>query len=247
MGSSFIPGHGRLQLSDLPRQLETSAVDPRFHRAFGQLQLVRDFLVRELLQIPQHHGGAERGGQLGQRLAQQLAQVRMLGERVRAALLRVRRQLRRVDVARHRLAFLADAAVVIDAEVPADADQPRLEIRAAIERLQRLENLDEDVLREIFRLVMLADELVGEVVHLAPVLPDDQVPGLLIAGKTPLDQQIGRGISYDWRYRHLEGEIISRSPSAPFTIYNTEACPAFFATTIGSSATASRSRPSPAT
>jgi hypothetical protein len=39
---------------------------------------------------------------------------------------------------------------------------------------QRLEDLEEDVLSEIFGLVVLADELVGDVEHLAPVLPDDE-------------------------------------------------------------------------
>ena len=42
--------------------------------------------------------------------------------------------------------------------------------------LERLEDLQEDVLRQIFGLVVLADELVGDVEDLAPVLPDDQSP-----------------------------------------------------------------------
>jgi hypothetical protein len=51
---------------------------------------------------------------------------------------RQRRQLVGVDVAVDGLALLADAAVVVDAQIAADADQPGLEVRAAIERLQRL-------------------------------------------------------------------------------------------------------------
>ncbi len=143
----------------------------------GRSQLVGDFLIRELLQVAQHDRLPQRGRQLGQRLADAVPQVELLELAVRAALARDRHQLRRVHVARHRLAFLADAAVVVDAEVAADADQPGLEVRAPVERVQRLEDLQEDVLRQVLGLVVPADELVGEVEDLAPVLPDDLVPG----------------------------------------------------------------------
>jgi hypothetical protein len=82
---------------------------------------------------------------------------------------------------------------VIDAQVAADADDPRLEVGAAIERVQRLEDLQEDVLREIFRFVVLADEFVGDVEDLAPVLPYDLFPRELIAGQALLDETVGRG------------------------------------------------------
>ena len=72
---------------------------------------------------------------------------------------------------------------MIDAEVAADADQPGLKVRAPIERVQRLEDLEEDVLRQILGLVVAADELVGEVEDLAPVLPDDLLPRDLIAAR----------------------------------------------------------------
>ena len=48
---------------------------------------------------------------------------------------------------------------------------------------------------------MLADELVGDVENLAPVLPDDEIPRRLIASQTLLDQAIwrsrlrGRGVN----------------------------------------------------
>src|SRR5439155_6324689 len=95
-------------------------------------------------------------------------------------------QLVRVDVAIDRLALLAHAPVVIDAQVPADADQPRLKVRAAVERVERAEDLQEDVLCEIFGFVVFTDELVGDVEDLAPVLPDDEVPRRLIAVEAPL-------------------------------------------------------------
>ena len=82
---------------------------------------------------------------------------------------------------------------MIDAEVAADADDPGLEVRATVERLQRLENLQEDVLREIFGFVVLADEFVRDIEDLAPVLAHDLFPGELIAGQALLDEAVRRG------------------------------------------------------
>ena len=56
---------------------------------------------------------------------------------------------------------------------------------------ERLEDLQEDVLGQIFGFVVLADELVGDVEHLPPVLPDDHFPGHLIAAEALLDQRVG--------------------------------------------------------
>ena len=106
--------------------------------------------------------------------------------------MRQRRQLVGVDVAIDRLALLAHAPVVVDAQVAADADQPRLEVRAPIEGVERLEDLQEDVLRQILGLVVLADELVRDVEDLAPVLPYDLLPGDLIALQAALNQRLGR-------------------------------------------------------
>ena len=67
---------------------------------------------------------------------------------------------------------------------------------------QRLEDLQEDVLGEILGLVVLADELVGDVEDLAPVLPDDGFPGHLIAAEALLDQRVGgNGLGGRWN-RH---------------------------------------------
>ena len=57
---------------------------------------------------------------------------------------------------------------------------------------ERLENLEEDVLRQILGLVVLADELVGDVEDLAPVLADDLLPGELIALQAALNQRLDR-------------------------------------------------------
>ena len=169
-------GPSRLKTTKLTGEFKAAAVDARLHGALRQMQAIGDLLIRELLQVAQHDGLLERRRQLGERLADQMAQVELLELAVRPALARHRHQIRRVHVARHRLAFLADAAIVVDAEIPADADEPGLEIGAPIERVQRLEDLQEDVLRQVLGLVVPADELVGQVEHLAPVLPDDLLP-----------------------------------------------------------------------
>jgi hypothetical protein len=80
---------------------------------------------------------------------------------------------------------------MIDAQVAADADQPRLEVRPAIEGVERLEDLQEDVLGQIFGFVMFADELVRDVEHTPPVQTDDAFPGDLVAAQASLDQGFG--------------------------------------------------------
>ena len=104
--------------------------------------------------------------------------------------MRRRRQLAGVDIAIDRFALLADAAVVVDAQIAADADQPGLKVGAAVEGVQRLEDLQKHVLRQILGLVVLAGELVGDVEDLAPVLPDDLRPRVLVAGQAALDHRI---------------------------------------------------------
>ena len=139
---------------------------------------------------------------------------------MRAALARDRRELRGVDVARHRLALLAHAAVVIDAQIAADADEPGLEVRAPIERVQRLEDLEEDVLRQILGFVVPADELVGQVEDLAPMLAHDLIPGGLIAGEAPLDERV-RGLAGEVTFSSADIDagrgagIIAKSPATP--------------------------------
>jgi hypothetical protein len=125
--------------------------------------------------------------------------VKLLGEvvalqgDVRADLDRMRREVVRVHVAVDGLPFLPHAAVVVDAEVPADADEPGLEVRAPVEGGQRSEHFQEDVLRQVFRLVVPADELVRDVEHPPPVLADDLLPRLLVALQATLDQGVGFG------------------------------------------------------
>src|SRR5687767_3430556 len=108
----------------------------------------------------------------------------MLRHLVRPAVGRSRLQVAGIHLARDGLALLPDAAVVIDAQVPADADDPRLKIRPPIERAQRLEYLQEDILRQVLGFIVLADELVGDVEDLPPVLSDDGFPRRLVTLQT---------------------------------------------------------------
>ena len=62
--------------------------------------------------------------------------------------------------------------------------EPGLEVRAPVERVERPENLQKDVLRQVFRFIVTADEPVRDVEDLPPVLPDDLIP-------TPPDRRRG--------------------------------------------------------
>src|SRR5206468_3518982 len=78
--------------------------------------------------------------------------ILLLERRHGTRIVRQRRQLAGVDIAIDRLALLAHAPIVVDAQIAADTDQPCLEVRAPIEGVERLEDLEEDVLRQILRL-----------------------------------------------------------------------------------------------
>src|ERR1700730_7005122 len=65
-----------------------------------------------------------------------------------------------------------------------------IKIRPPIERIERLEDLQKDVLREVLGFVVPADELVRDVEHLAPVLTDDQIPGALVTLQAPLNDRL---------------------------------------------------------
>jgi hypothetical protein len=185
--------------ADLPGELGAAAVDTRLDRALGQLQPIGDFLVGQLLDIAHHHRRPQRLRQRRERLAQQRDAILLLERGERAGLGGNRRQLVRIDGAINRLPLLPDAAVVIDAQVAGDADQPGLEIGAAVEGAERLEDFQEDVLGEVLGFLVLADEFVGDVEDLAAVLPDDRLPRLLVAAQALLDQR------FDFSRRHGRG------------------------------------------
>ena len=130
----------------------------------------------------------------------------MFGGLIRSAIRRGRLQIAGVHLAGDQLPLLAHAAIVVDAQVAADTDDPRLKICATVERVQRLENLQEDVLGQVFGFVVLADELVRDVENLPPVLANDGFPGSLIAAEALLNEAVRR--------RRLRGGGINRHAAA---------------------------------
>ena len=70
----------------------------------------------------------------------------------------------------------ATAIKSFGAEIAADAHQPRLEVGAAVESIERLVQLEEDVLRQILGLIVPPHELVRDIEHLAAVQSDNGLP-----------------------------------------------------------------------
>ena len=126
-------------------------------------------------------------------------------------------EVRCVDVPVDRLALPTNAPVVVDTEVSADADEPGLKVGAPVKRVERLVELQEDFLTQIFSLLVSADEFVGDIENALVVGVDDLVSGRLIPVKARLDESIrgtglgGRGVhGYAGEgYRGTEGGIIA--------------------------------------
>src|SRR5262249_279872 len=60
------------------------------------------------------------------------------------------------------------------------------------EGVERLEQLEEHVLGQVLGLIVLADELVGDVEDAPPVQADDGLPGRLVAVQAALDDLVDR-------------------------------------------------------
>ena len=83
------------------------------------------------------------------------------------------------------------APIVVDAVVPADRIEPGSEIRGAIEFVERAEDAQKDLLREILRLLVPSREFVRDAEYLAAVTAHDLFPGQLGVDtlcETPLDE-----------------------------------------------------------
>ena len=109
-------------------------------------------------------------------------------------------EVRCVDVPVDRLALPTNAPVVVDTEVSADADEPGLKVGEPVKRVERLVELQEYFLTQIFSLLVSADEFVGDIENSPVVGVDDLVSGRLIPAKARLDESIrgtglgGRGV-----------------------------------------------------
>jgi hypothetical protein len=177
---------------DLTRQFLPAPIDARLDRAFRQAETIGDLLVGVLLDVAQKNRCPQRRRQLRERLPEHRDQIVLLERGQRTDLARHRRDVVGGQVAVDGLALLPHAAVVVDAQVAADADEPRLEVGPSIEGVERPEDLQKDVLRQVLGFVVPADELVGDVEHLAPVEPDDRLPGELISTEAALDERVRR-------------------------------------------------------
>jgi hypothetical protein len=83
---------------------------------------------------------------------------------------------------------------VVDAVVPGHAGEPGREVGVAVELLEAAEDLEEDLLGQVLRVVMPPRELVGDMKHLPLVAADDELPGGIVLLEASLDQlRVGRG------------------------------------------------------
>src|SRR6202008_3396022 len=81
-----------------------------------------------------------------------------------------------------------------DAEVAGHDRQPGREVGVAVEVLEAAEDLEEDLLGQVFRVVMPPLELVADMKHIPLVAGDDELPGGIVLLQASLDQlRVGRG------------------------------------------------------
>ena len=76
----------------------------------------------------------------------------------------------------------------IEADVHGDAIEPGAERRPRLETAQPAIRADEDVLRQIAGVLVVAHEAIAELVHLPPVALDDDVEGAGAAGEAGVDE-----------------------------------------------------------
>jgi len=74
-------------------------------------------------------------------------------------------------------------ALVIDASVHHDPIQPRGQLRVVPEAIKRTEHLDEHVLGDIFGVVVVPGELVGETIDHRPVPLNERMERRAVAGR----------------------------------------------------------------
>jgi hypothetical protein len=76
--------------------------------------------------------------------------------------------------------------------------------------MERLEQLEKYVLGQVLCLVMLSDELVGDVEDPPPLLADDRGPRGLVSGETLLDELVRRSWLSNWTIRAHFGSDVTR-------------------------------------
>src|SRR5262245_13039046 len=183
-----------LRLEQEPGQLLTAAIDAAIHGALGQPQALGHLLIAEALQIPEHDGLTELLRKAVETAPQEAAPVAILEAALRVAARRGRGLVEGQEVVHQHLLLPLAGPIAVDAVVPGHAAEPGGEVGVAMELVEAAEDLQEDLLREILCLVVLAGELVGDVEDLTPVARQDLVPRRVFLPKAALDElAIGRG------------------------------------------------------
>ena len=159
-------------------QLGAAAVDPAADGAELHAEGRGDLLVRQSLDVAEHHGGAELRREGVQRLLDVRVEVGVVEDLLRGRLTAGQPLGRVVAEGVEADALLAPDHV--QEEVGGDAVQPALEGAGRVRR-QRAEDADEDLLGEVLGVVLVAGQAVGEAVDPAAVRADDLLPG----GRSP--------------------------------------------------------------
>ncbi len=154
-------------------QVRTASVDTAADGTELHAERRGDLLVGQALDVAQHHGRAELGGQGVQRLLDVRVEVRVV-EDLLGGRLTARQPLGGVVGERVEADPLL-AADHVQEQVRGDAVQPALE-RAGRVRGQRAEDADEDLLREVLGVVLVARQTVGKAVDPRAVRADDLLP-----------------------------------------------------------------------
>ena len=137
-----------------PRELLAPAVDPALDRPFRQSEPVRHLLVAEALKVAQDHRLPQLLRQGFEAAAQEAAPVAILERAVGIAAERGRREVEGDEVLDQHFLLALAGPVVVDAEVAGDAGEPGREVGVAIELVEALEELEEDLLGQVLGVVM---------------------------------------------------------------------------------------------
>ena len=96
----------------------------------------------------------------------------------------------------------------VERHVDGDAIEPGAERRISLERAERAIRADERVLRQIARVLVIADEAKADLIHGATIALDDEVERGAMAVEGGLDQRAVIGVLIE---SHLEGAALPQA------------------------------------
>src|SRR3990172_8077023 len=182
-----------LRPAQQPAELLAPSVDPALHRPLREREPHRHLLVAEPAQVAKHHRLAQLVRQLLETHPQEAAAVLVLERTIGVARGRYG-EVEGEDVLHQHFPLPLSRPVVVDAIVAGDAGEPGGKIGVPMELVQAAEDLEEDLLRQVLRLIVLAGELVGDVEHPPPEALDHLLPGRIVLPQASLDElRVGRG------------------------------------------------------